>query len=334
MAAPIEDCSAAIVVPEMMKAPMLRGGHTVEKGGRPLRYVGGFCVVFPYEAGGRRYAVRLWHTGVDSARDNLGRILPALVKSRLPYFVPCTYVKDALMTACGPQDAVVMPWLEAKPLKRYMGERLGNPGALEKLADSFLEMVKDLHRAGFSHGDLQHGNILVRPDGGLYLVDYDSMFVPGMEEVQDDIKGLAGYQHPLRSKQRFRSGVSDHFSELVIYASIKTLARHPGLWERYRMADSETMLFTDADFRSMDESPVFGIIEADRVLRPLGRAVRDALRETSLERILPLEDVVQGQRESIVGRLSARWNMGKIEFSPMQSNIDIFNQLAEISSRW
>lgn len=161
MAATIEDYSAAIVITEMIKAPMLRGGHPVRSGGRLVKYSGGFCVVFPYEVGTRRYVVRFWHTPVESTRDNLGRILPALAKSHLPYFVPCTYVKEAIITACGPQDAVVMPWLDARPLKRYIGENLGNGRVLERLADSFLEMVEDLHQAGISHGDLQHGNILV-----------------------------------------------------------------------------------------------------------------------------------------------------------------------------
>lgn len=160
------------------------------------------------------------------------------------------------------------------------------------------------------------------------------MYVPGMKDVPDDIKGLAGYQHPLRSRQRFRSGVSDRFSELVIYTSIKALARHPGLWERYRMADSEAMLFTDADIQSMGTTPVFGIIEADRTIRPLGQAVKDALKETSLERILPLEDIIKGQAGKIIDSLSSRWDRGMIPVSQIQSSIDIFNQLAEISSRW
>ena len=52
-------------------------------------------------------------------------------------------------------------------------------------------MSKDLHSVGFSHGDLQHGNIMVNSEGKLFLVDYDSMFVPGLENVSDEIKGLS-----------------------------------------------------------------------------------------------------------------------------------------------
>ena len=334
MAAGIEDYSAAIVIRQMVRAPQLRGGHPVQKNGNLVRYAGGFCVVYPFEAGKRKYAVRCWHTPVDSVQGSLDTILSAVARSRLKYFVPCSYVKDAILTANGPQPALVMDWVEAPTLKRYIGAHLDDRQALDRLAESFLVMVKDLHNAGISHGDLQHGNILVQPGDGLTLVDYDSMYVPGMHEVQDEIKGLAGYQHPARLKQRYRSEVSDYFSELVIYTSIRTIARHPILWKRYNLADTETMLFTEADILSRGASEVFRIIEQDREIRHLGRAVRDALRETSLERILPLENVAAGQAEALVESLSRRWESNGFQFSPMLSNMDIFNQLNDICSRW
>ena len=291
-------------------------------------------MVYPFEAGKHKYAVRCWHTPVDSVQGSLDTILKALQGSRLPYFVPCSYVRDAILTAQGPQPALIMDWVEAPTLKQYIGSHLDNQLALNHLAESFLRMVRDLHKARISHGDLQHGNILVKPGGDLMLVDYDSMFVPGMREVLDEIKGLAGYQHPARLGQRYRSDVSDYFSELIIYTSIKTLARHPNLWKRYNLADTETMLFTEEDIQSRGDSEVFRIIEQDREIRLLGRAVKDAIRETSLERILPLEDVVAGQAETLVESLAKRWESNGFQFSPMQSNIDIFKQLAEIASRW
>ena len=192
MAAGIEDYSAAIVIRQMVQAPQLRGGHPVQKNGHLVRYAGGFCVVYPFEVGKHKYAVRCWHTPVDSVQGSLDTILSAVARSRLKYFVPCSYVKDAILTANGPQPALVMDWVEAPTLKRYIGAHLDDRQALDRLAESFLVMVKDLHNAGISHGDLQHGNILVQPGGGLTLVDYDSMYVPGMHEVQDEIKGLAG----------------------------------------------------------------------------------------------------------------------------------------------
>ena len=97
MAAGIEDYSAAIVIRQMVRAPQLRGGHPVQRNGHLVRYAGGFCVVYPFEAGKRKYAVRCWHTPVDSVQGSLDTILSAVARSRLKYFVPCSYVKDAIL---------------------------------------------------------------------------------------------------------------------------------------------------------------------------------------------------------------------------------------------
>ena len=219
-------------------------------------------------------------------------------------------------------------------MKKYIADNLSRPSALESLARAFLEMTRELHEQGISHGDLQHGNILIRPDGSLVLVDYDSLYVLGMDGIPDDIKGLQGYQHPARIHQRYRSAYSDFFSELVIYTSIRTLAKHPGLWNKYSLADTETMLFTEKDIQSGGTSEIFRLIESDRDIRYLGRAIKDALRQPSLDRIVPLQDIVKGQADSVVENLSKQWLSQTYQPSAFQSNIDIFNQLEEIASRW
>ena len=145
---------------------------------------------------------------------------------------------------------------------------------------------------------------------------------------------MQGYQHPARIHQRYRSAYSDYFSELVIYTSIQTLVKHPGLWNKYSLADTETMLFTEKDIQSGGTSEIFRLIESDRDVRHLGRAIKDALRQPSLDRIVPLQDIVEGQTESVVENISRRWQAHSCKPSPCQSNIDIFNQLAEIASMW
>lgn len=334
MVASIEDYSAAIVVPQMVKAPELQGGHPVQKNGKLLRYAGGFCVVYPYETARRKYAVRCWHTPVDTVQLYLKTIADRIKGFDLPYFVDYKYCENAILTAKGPQPAILMDWVDAKPMKKYIADNLSRPAVLESLAKSFLVMTGELHEQGISHGDLQHGNILVRPDGSLVLVDYDSLYVLGLDGIPDDIKGLQGYQHPARIHQRYRSAYSDFFSELVIYTSIQTLARHPGLWEKYSLADTETMLFAEKDIQSGGTSEIFRLIESDSDVRHLGRAIKDALRQPTLNRIVPLQEIVKGQTESLVENLSKQWQAHTYQPNPFQSNIDIFNQLAEIASRW
>ena len=337
MVAGIDDYSAAIVLPRMVKAHKLRGGHPLWKNGRLVRYAGGFCVVFPYEVPGIRshkYAVRLWHTEIESLQRRSEMISKALKNSGLPYFAPFEFIPDALMTVKGVQPAFIMEWVEALPLKKYIADNLTFPERLDALAAAFLQMVVDLHRCRFSHGDLQHGNILVRPDGKLVLVDYDSMYVPGLDDLPDEIKGMGGYQHPSRWRKRNMSEDRDYFSELVIYLSILALSRHPGLWYKYRLEDSETMLFTETDFASYGTSDVFRVLNADRELRKYASTVQSALKRPDLDQLQHLEAIVVGLEEMVVQSLASRWRDNG--FCPVQfdSVIDLFQHAAEIAEKW
>lgn len=354
MVAGIEDYSAAIVVPQMVKVSELHGGHPMQRNGKLLRYVGGFCVVYPYETASRKYAVRCWHTHVDTVQKYHKTISDMIRGFALPYFVDYKYCEDAILTAKGFQPAIVMDWVDAKPMKKYIAENLSRPAVLMSLANAFKVMTGDLHKRGISHGDLQHGNILVRHDGSLVLVDYDSLYFPGMDGVPDDIKGLHGYQHPARIRQHYRSAYSDYFSELVIYTSILTLAYHPDLWDRYNLANTETMLFTEKDIQSGGTSEIFRLIESDKDIRYLGHAVKDALGQQSLDRIVPLQEIVKGHPESIVETLSRQWKTHPysdtcarsceletismqwqtytLQIGPNQSISEVFKQLAEILS--
>ena len=94
-------------------------------------------------------------------------------------------------------------------------------------------MCIDLHKNNISHGDLQHGNILIceNRDGKptLKLVDYDSLYVPTMgKKFKDSITGLKDYQHPARQTAvHVSSHKTDYFSELVIYLSLIAIAENP-----------------------------------------------------------------------------------------------------------
>ena len=337
MVSSIDDYNAAIVVPKMIRAKRLQGGHPVRKDGRLVRHVGGFCVVYPYEVPGlqsHKYAVRLWHTEVESLDRRSETISKALKASGLPYFVPFEFVPEALLTVNGIHPAAIMQWVDAMPLKKYIRENLSHPERLEALADSFLLMTADLHRHRFSHGDLQHGNILVRTGGPLVLVDYDSMYVPGLEDLSDEIKGLGGYQHPSRWKKRNLSPLRDYFSELVIFTSILALSRHPGLWDKYSLEDSETMLFTESDYASHGTSDVFHVLNADRELRKYSAAIKNALNRIDLDELQPLEDIVHGPETSVVQALSSLWRDNGFRPERFDSLIDLFKQAAVIAEKW
>ena len=305
-----EDYEISINVPRLIKCLKLQNGH-VEKNaiGTTINYVGGFCIVFPfYKSDGKKIAVRCWIASVEDAQERTRRIADELKRVNLPYFVNFEYEADGIATNFGVQPIVLMDWVNANSLKDYIQSHLSSPVTLRKLAETFKTMVKDLHKAGISHGDLQHGNILVKDNGELILVDYDSMYVPSLHGFKDEIKGIAGYQHPARWSNQLASEKVDYFSELVIYTSIMALSYFPGLWDELKIIDTETLLFSADDIKSKGSSKIFSKLDSHSELRPLSDAIKNALQRNNLNDLLPLEDAIIPAAKRIADGVRGKWN--------------------------
>ena len=86
---------------------------------------------------------------------------------------------------------------------------------------------------------------MVKENGDLVLIDYDSMYVDSLDGYIDEIKGLPGYQHPSRFKQEKLSPKSDYFSQLIIYTGIIAFSEEKDLWNKYK--DTEDFLFSQKE---------------------------------------------------------------------------------------
>lgn len=302
------DYITSMETPQLLKAQELQGGTVILKNGKPLRYAGGFCVVFPYQLkNNKKVAVRCWIAHVSDADKRSHQISAQIKKSGLPYFVGFEYIPQGIATSLGVFPIVIMDWVEAMPLKEYLEKNLNDTKRLIDLAKQFLQMSTDLHAMGFSHGDLQHGNIMVNSEGRLYLVDYDSMFVPGLENITDEIKGLSGYQHPGRKRQVYLSPKSDYFSELIIYTSILALAYHPSLWKELEIEDTETLVFSQDDLDYPNRASIFARLKKDASLYDCMEAIERALDEPDIERLLPLEEAIKSGSKRLVEGLQGKW---------------------------
>lgn len=325
---PLPGCTeylTAIETPQLIKAVELQGGKVVTKNGKPLRYAGGFCVVFPYEVStGKKVAVRCWTAHVPDADRRSRQISQCLQESGLPYFVGFSYIEQGIATQLGVFPIIIMDWVNATPLKDYLQKNINNSSIIKALADDFLKMTEELHRLGFSHGDLQHGNIMVSSTGQLYLVDYDSMFVPGLEDVTDEIKGLAGYQHPSRDKLKYLSPKSDYFSEVIIYTSLLALAKHPKLWKDLNIEDTETLIFTQDDLDNPARSAIFHLLKSDSDLVECANAIETALSKSNIEDLLPLNEAIIPESVKIVSGLHQKWSPRYVA-GPPESQADTDN---------
>lgn len=232
----------------------------------PMFYPGGFGVVFPLvNSAGHKYAFRVWHKEIPGIKDRTNKIAQCLKQLNLPYFVEFDYVPGGLTVEeeDGQQtvDTVRMDWVEGANLHDFItnSKETDTPEEFKRkmrdLAANFKKLFKDLHQAEVSHGDLQHGNVVIGEDLSIKLVDYDSVYVPSIRGEQQITSGLTGYQHPIRKTTCSQAApYDDYFSELIIYSGLLALSVIPDLWpDDEEEIDNFSFLFTENDFDSIEK---------------------------------------------------------------------------------
>ncbi len=272
MSLPTKDqLSTAIENPKNILDPDLDGYSAIDGLVGPESYSGGFCIVYPVTNGSKKYAFRLWHTEIEGIKDRLKKISTYLSSANISYFVEFEYVDDALRVpgyngVAQVVDAVRMEWINGLNLVEYINSIVTNLNLtnqekkqnLNKLADNFLKMVSYLHEKKVSHGDLQHGNIIILDSGEIKLVDYDSVYVPLFTDELQVTSGLATYQHPNRKgTKRLASAEDDYFSELIIYLSILCIAEDFALWTPMDARNEHVLLFSDSDYKDIESSSIY-----------------------------------------------------------------------------
>lgn len=241
-----------------LKVPALKGAKArINKNGNPFVYVGGFNMVFQLTHKSKKWAFRVWHVPMGENEERYFKISKYLTSKKLPYFAEFIYDEKGILINGELVDTIRMEWLDGLLFKEYIEINLNNKLALTSLADNFLKMCQDLRDNQISHGDLQEGNILVTKSGEIKLVDYDSICIPEIEEQEEFVTGLKGYQHPSRFKGGKASLKADYFSELIIYISILAFSEMPELWNKYQVKDTQYLLFSETDFEDLENAPIY-----------------------------------------------------------------------------
>ncbi|NPC81843.1 serine/threonine protein kinase, partial [Pyxidicoccus fallax] len=230
--------------------------------GLPRPRAGNFATVYKLECGSRAFAIRCFTRPVQPDQEaRYHEITRHLTLHRLPYSVDVAFLPRGIQVQGQWFPIVKMEWVQGESLSRFVEKHRESPRMLFELATAWVELLADLRRAGVAHGDLQHGNVLVTPEG-LRLVDYDGMFVPALEGRRSHERGHANYQHPLRDAAFFDARL-DHFSAWVVWLSLVALAHEPGLWERFQGGD-DCLLFRKRDFDGDGRSPLFQALQESR----------------------------------------------------------------------
>jgi hypothetical protein len=263
--------------------------------GMPKPATGGNAVVYKAnEPGGflsfkKTWAIRCFLRPISDHAERYDAISKHLRKVRLPYDVNFQFLKQGIQIRSNWFPVVKMRWAKGDLLHTHVEKHLGNPFVIEGLREQWVRLVRDLESAQVAHGDLQHGNILVR-GGSIQLVDYDGMWVPALKGRNATETGHRAYQHPERSGQDYGQEI-DRFSALVVYLSLAALERDVTLWERFHTGDN--LIFVREDFLQVGRSPVWehlrrlGSREIDQLTAALATMVQQApMKVSTLDSVL------------------------------------------------
>ncbi|MFJ3192663.1 hypothetical protein ACIPJQ_08475 [Streptomyces griseoviridis] len=284
--------------------PELKGARPeLTKLGLPRAISGAFASVFSLTSAssGQRYAVKCFTRHVpdqerryEAISSRLAQLDP--VELSQPWNLGFEYLADAISVGRDRYPVLKMDWVEAVTLSSWLDDNHAHRFAVERLADRFEALTRDLATHEIAHGDLQHGNLLVASDDTLRLVDYDGMYVPALAGMGGTERGHRNYQSPMRGNDDF--GVQlDRFSAWVIFLSLKAIASDPALWNRLHEPSGEFLLLTEDDFKNAGGSTRLRTLLAhpDRTVSGLAEQVR-ALAFQPLDILPPLAAAVPGQR--------------------------------------
>lgn len=256
-----------IQTPILIKDSFIRRGKVVlDEKQNPVHYTGGFAIVFPFLVDGEKWAFRCWYNSVGNVGKRLKILSEELGRLNLPYFSKFKYVENGIALDGSIRPTTRMRWIDGLNIKDYICNHSKEPSVLYKLADDFKKMCHDMHINEIAHGDLQHGNIIVDSSTQIYLIDYDSVYLPVFKGEKDIITGLGAYQHPSRINNQnvFAHEKLDYFSELIIYLSILAIAISPDLVEQFNVEKGENLLFVKSDFVNFRNSHVYKTLQSLR----------------------------------------------------------------------
>ncbi|MFD4132155.1 hypothetical protein [Streptomyces goshikiensis] len=295
--------------------PELKGARPeLTKLGLPRAISGAFASVFSLTSAtsGQRYAVKCFTRHVPDQERRYQAVSSRLAKLdsaelSQPWKLGFEYLPDAIRVGKDLYPVLKMEWIEAVTLSSWLDDNHADPFAVDRLADRFEALTRDLSAHEIAHGDLQHGNLLVASDDTFRLVDYDGMYVPALAGLGGTERGHRNYQSPMRGNDDFGAAL-DRFSAWVIFLSLKAIAADPALWSRLHEPSGEFLLLTEGDFKNPAGSTGLHTLltHPDRTVSGLADQVR-SLASQPLDLLPPLAQAVPKQRTSATTTTSASY---------------------------
>ncbi len=220
--------------------------------GLPKPYSGGFTTTYKLKNSRKNWAVRCFTREIkdlDKRYQSIGRFTDL---NNCSFLVDAKYIQNGIRIRGNYYPIIKMDWLEGEPLNIYIDKIYNQKTKLESLLQEFVTLINQLDSFGIAHGDLQHGNIMVK-GGKLFLIDYDGMYFPDLANLNVNELGHPNFQHPRRTSKDYNKTI-DRFSATIIYTAIKAVSINPNLWRKYENGDN--LLFKGSDFINPQNSPL------------------------------------------------------------------------------
>ncbi|HEY4375803.1 MAG TPA: hypothetical protein VGM93_01540, partial [Acidimicrobiales bacterium] len=239
---------AAVQDPELclLDLRLRRAVFRINRMGLPVVKSGQVAAVFPLTVDGESGAARFFTAPTEQSR-RYAQLDAFLGQHPCPLFVTAEWVARAVALGDGVYPAVLMPWVPGLTLTAFVEEAIEDrdTARLNDLSTKWLTAADVLTSSTIVHGDLQHGNVLVDESLTIRLIDYDGVWVPGLDRHNNEV-GHLNYQHPQRLELDESLVQADAFSAFVIYLSLRATAADPSLWDEFN--GGENMLFMHDDF--------------------------------------------------------------------------------------
>ncbi len=224
----------------------------------PKAISGAFASVYKIRTQTKTYAVRCFLHPVKDQEKRYSILKRHLQNDPNESIIEFEYQNEGITVAGKKYPILKMDWVDGHALSSYIDKHAEDSVLMGQLRLNFQKMISGLRHSKIAHGDLQHGNIIVKENTQLMLVDYDGIFVPALATFPSPELGHPNYQHPKRAGKHFGLFL-DNFAGWLIDTSILCLQQDPSIWKKFDCGD-EKILFGRKDLQEPRSSELISYL--------------------------------------------------------------------------